>query len=216
VNDSRDCEQCGTPFTPRREHARFCSARCRVAWNRADRANPAAGTSALAWAVAAMTEATERLPRVAGLDRRRAFAVISEAVWWVTIVDGNLVRYHPEIYDSELAGRSNANRLEVEETLAGLRFVRNQIGHDIDRGDFIRGVSGTAGPAHTRDWTWTSLSEPTGESMSPRGLEWEMTRYKAYQSRLAGRSVVTTFRCAASFLKNVAAGVTPAEEVAAD
>jgi len=216
VNDTRDCEQCGTPFTPRREHARFCSARCRVAWNRADRANPAVGTSALAWAVAAMTEATERLPRVTGLDRRRAFAVISEAVWWVTIVDGNLVRYHPEIYDSELAGRSNANRLEVEETLAGLRFVRNQIGHDIDRGDFIRDVSGAAGPPHARDWTWTSLPEPTGELMSPRGLEWEMTRYKAYQSRLAGRPVVTTFRCAASFLKTVAAGVTPAEEVAAD
>lgn len=156
-----------------------------------------------------MAEATERLRRVTGLDRRRAFAVISEAVWWVTIVDGNLVRYHPDIYDSELAGRSDASRIEVEETLAGLRFVRNQIGHDIDRDryDFIRGVSRGAGPPHARDWTWTSPAEPTGESMSPRGLEWEMTRYKAYQSRLAGRPVVTTFRCAASFLKIVAAGI---------
>jgi hypothetical protein len=162
-----------------------------------------------------MTEAAERLPRVTGLDRRRAFAVISEAVWWVTIVDGNLVRYHPDIYDSELAGRSDASRREVEETLAGLRFVRNQIGHDIERDhcDFIRGVSGAAGPPHAREWTWTSLSEPTGEWMSPRGLEWEMTRYKAYQSRLAGRSVVTTFRCAASFLRSVAAGIAPAEDV---
>jgi hypothetical protein len=162
-----------------------------------------------------MTEATDRLPRVAGLDRRRAFAVISEAVWWVTIVDGNLVRYHPETYDSELAGRRDANRLEVEETLAGLRFVRNQIGNDIDRGDFIRPVTGAAGPRHARDWTWTSLPEPTGETMSPRGLEWEMTRYKAYQSRLAGRPVVATFRCAASFLKIVSASISPAEEVAA-
>jgi hypothetical protein len=34
VTDSRNCEQCGALFTPRREHARFCSARCRVAWNR--------------------------------------------------------------------------------------------------------------------------------------------------------------------------------------
>jgi hypothetical protein len=212
----RDCEQCGTPFTPRREHARFCSARCRVAWNRADRANPAADTSALGWAVTAMTEATERLSRVTGLDRRRAFAVISEAVWWVTIVDGNLVRYHPEIYDNELAGRGEANRLQVEETLAGLRFVRNQIGHDIDRADFIRAVRGAAGPPQARDWTWTSLPQPpAGRAMSPRGLEWEMTRYEAYQSRLAGRSVVTTFRCAASFLKIVAAGITPAEEVRA-
>jgi hypothetical protein len=162
-----------------------------------------------------MAEATDRLPRVSGLDRRRAFAVISEAVWWVTIVDGNLVRYHPEIYDSELAGRGDAHRLEVEETLAGLRFVRNQIGYDIDRADFIRAVSGAAGPPHARDWNWTPLPEPTGESMSPRGLEWEMTRYKAYQSRLAGRPVGTTFRCAASFLKIVAAGITRAEELGA-
>jgi hypothetical protein len=215
VSDIRDCEQCGTRFSPRREHARFCSARCRVAWNRADRANPAADTSALAWAITAMTDATERLPRVSGLDRQRAFAVISEAVWWVTIVDGNLVRYHPETYDGELERRSDADRLEIEETLAGLRFVRNQIGHDIDRADFIRAVAGAGDPGHARDWTWTSLPQPTGESMSPRGLAWEMTRYGAYQSRLAGRSVVTTFRCAATFLKIVAAGITPADEVRA-
>lgn len=162
-----------------------------------------------------MSEATERLPRITGLDSRRAFAVISEAVWWVTIVDGNLVRYHPESYDGELASRSDASRLEVEETLAGLRFVRNQIGYDIDRADFIGAVAGAAGLPHARDWIWTSLPEPTGESMTPRGLAWEMTRYGAYQSRLAGRSVVTTFRCAASFLKVVAAGITPAEEVRA-
>lgn len=215
MSDIRDCEQCGSPFTPRREHARFCSARCRVAWSRADRANPAAGTNALAWAVTAMSDATERLPRVAGLDRRRAFAVISEAVWWVTIVDANLVRYHPELYDRELASRSHANRLAVEETLSGLRFVRNQIGHDIDRADFIRAAAGMAGSPHARDWTWTPLPEPTGGSMSPRGLVWEMTRYRAYQSRLAGRPVEATFRCAASFLKVVAAGITPAEEVRA-
>ena len=162
-----------------------------------------------------MTDATERLPRVTGLDRRRAFAVISEAVWWVTIVDGNLVRYYPESYDSELASRCNADRVEIEETLAGLRFVRNQIGHDIDRADFIRAAQGADRSPRPRGWTWTSLPEPTGESMSPRGLAWEMTRYEAYQSRLAGRSVVTTFRCAASFLKIVAAGITPAEEVRA-
>src|SRR6202012_3801344 len=97
--DTRHCEQCGTRFTPRREHARFCSARCRVAWNRADRANAPADESALAWAIGAMSDVVAGLPRVSGLDRPRAFAVISEAVWWVTIVDANLVRYHPDLYD---------------------------------------------------------------------------------------------------------------------
>ena len=34
VRDIRNCEQCGTLFAPRREHARFCSCSCRIAWNR--------------------------------------------------------------------------------------------------------------------------------------------------------------------------------------
>jgi hypothetical protein len=211
--DVRDCEQCGARFTPRREHARFCSARCRVAWNRADRAQPAADESALAWAIAAMSDAVSRLPRVAGLDRPRAFAVVSEAVWWVTIVDANLVRYHPDVYDDELASRPEAERQLVEETLAGLRFVRNQVGNDIDRGHFIQPVTITVDSGRAQDWTWTPLPEPSCESLSPRSLAWEMDRYRAYESRLAGRAVVATFSCAASFLKVVAAGIAEPADV---
>ncbi|HXB49004.1 MAG TPA: hypothetical protein VNW50_14680 [Streptosporangiaceae bacterium] len=210
--DVRDCEQCGARFTPRREHARFCSARCRVAWNRADRSQPAADESALAWAIAAMSDAVARLPRVAGLDRPRAFAVVSEAVWWVTIVDANLVRYHPDLYDCELASRPEVERLLIEETLAGLRFVRNQVGNEIDRGYFIQPGSVAAGSGRAQDWAWTPLPEPSCESLSPRGLAWEMERYRAYESRLAGRAVVATFSCASSFLNVVAAGMaTPAD-----
>ena len=202
--DVRDCEQCGARFTPRREHARFCSARCRVAWNRADKANPATDESALAWAIAAMSDAVARLPRVAGLDRGRAFAVISEAVWWVTIVDANLVRYHPDVYDRELASRSETERLHIEETLAGLRFVRNQVGNDIDRAFFIQPG---ADSGRAQDWTWTPLPEPSRESQSPRGRAWEMDRYRAYESRLAGQPVVATFSWAGAFLNVVAAGI---------
>jgi hypothetical protein len=32
----------------------------------------------------------------------RAFAVIGEAAWWVTVVDATLLRYHPEVYDAVL------------------------------------------------------------------------------------------------------------------
>jgi endogenous inhibitor of DNA gyrase (YacG/DUF329 family) len=32
---TRNCEQCGREFTAARDHARFCSVRCRVYWNRA-------------------------------------------------------------------------------------------------------------------------------------------------------------------------------------
>ena len=36
---TRNCEQCGREFTAARDHARFCSARCRVYWNRASAAD---------------------------------------------------------------------------------------------------------------------------------------------------------------------------------
>jgi len=212
MSDVRDCEHCSTRFTPRREHARFCSARCRVAWNRANRVH-VADDSVLTWAVTAMADTTDRLPRLGGLDRPRAFAVISEAVWWVTIVDANLVRYHPEIYDRELASRSAADRREIEETLGGLRFVRNQIGHDLDRADFIRPGAELREDDRAGGWAWASLPEPTGTALSPRGLGWEIARYRAYQSSLAGRPVDTSASRAVSFLRIAAAGTTAAADV---
>src|SRR6185437_1312145 len=105
MGDIRGCAQCGALFTPRREHARFCSADCRVAWNREKLSDPAAEASALQWSVTAMSDAVERLPQVRPWDTERAFAVISEMVWWVTIVDATLVRYHPETYDTLMAGQ---------------------------------------------------------------------------------------------------------------
>jgi len=51
-----------------------------------------------------MRETIDRLLRARGWDRPHAFAVISEAVWWVTMVDATLVRYHPDAYDGVLAG----------------------------------------------------------------------------------------------------------------
>ena len=58
--DIRNCEQCGTAFAPRREHARFCSAECRVAWNDENTSDQKAGMSALDWSIVAMGESTER------------------------------------------------------------------------------------------------------------------------------------------------------------
>src|SRR5438270_13769694 len=91
VADIRDCEQCGTSFVPRREHARFCSPACRAAWNSEHTGDLKAGTSALRWSITAMNDTTERLSQVTAWDRPRAFAIIGEAVWGVTIVDATLV-----------------------------------------------------------------------------------------------------------------------------
>ena len=92
--DTRTCEQCGALFTPRREHARFCRPRCRVAWNREHTGDPQAEASALEWSITAMRDAIEQLARDQGLDHGQGCAVISEAVWCVTIVDAALMRYH--------------------------------------------------------------------------------------------------------------------------
>src|ERR1700761_372858 len=155
--ETRRCERCGREFEPKREHARFCSARCRVAWNRenwnqvtrdqqkwgsenwadAPRGPQDTGTSALRWAFTAMHDTTRRLGRVRASDRAQAFAVIGEAVWWVTIVDATLVRYYPDDYDAALARLDDARRHDVETTFGGLRFVRNRMGYHADQADFI-------------------------------------------------------------------------------
>jgi hypothetical protein len=214
VADTRSCEQCGTVFAPRREHGRFCSARCRVAWNREKMTDASAEVDALQWSIAAMTDTTARLPRIRVWDRPRAFMVIGEAVWWVTIVDGTLVRYHPETYDAVLACQSPAERRMIEETLAGLRFVRNQMGHDVDPVEFIRPDGRRAGAdGSISHWRWNSLAGPAIASQSPRGQAWEMSRYHAYQARLAGHPVAETFARATAFLKLAAARAVPGAEL---
>jgi len=84
VADVRNCEQCGAEFEPRREHARFCSAACRIAWNRVNASGQLTGDSALAWSVSALEENVERLCKAEAMNLPEALAVISEAVWWVT------------------------------------------------------------------------------------------------------------------------------------
>lgn len=197
--DTRECEQCGTEFTPRREHTRFCSACCRVAWVRSHRGDPAAQLSALGWSVTAMAEAAARLSSVQAWNQARAFSAVSEAVWWVTIVDATLVRFHPGSYDEVLAGFIPAKRRLVDETLAGLRFVRNQVGGG-GYADFVRPGEDSAGGTGIAGWIWVPLPEPPLAALEPRGQAWEMDRYRAYQSRLAGHTVGATFGRAAEFL----------------
>jgi len=205
--DTRNCEQCGTVFAPRREHARFCCVRCRVAWNREKMGDPAVEANALHWSVTAMTDAAERLPSVRVWDRGRALAMIGEAVWWITIVDATLVRHHAEAYDSVVSSRTPAERQVIEETLTGLRFVRNRIGHAVSLAEFIApDAPGTAaGQGRITGWTWKSVPQPALASLPPRAQEWETARYRAYQAQLAGVTIGETFGRAAAFLNLTAA-----------
>jgi hypothetical protein len=205
VRDIRACEQCGSLFTRRREHARFCSSSCRITWNREHKWDLKAEASALDWSVAAMCDATERLARARTGERSPAFAVINEAVWSVTIVDATLIRYHLEAYERVMAEQSGSGRQLIEGTFGGLRFVRNQMGYYVDHPDFIE-------PEADRitAWSWRSLPRPAVSSLAPRGRAWEMSRYRAYQAHLAGHTIGETFARTAAFLKVVSAGATSA------
>ena len=63
----------GAPFTPRAEHARFCSAACRVAWNREHAGVAAAPAVAIDWSVTAMAEAAGRLATARAPGRPTSF-----------------------------------------------------------------------------------------------------------------------------------------------
>lgn len=191
-------------FVPRREHARFCSAMCRVAWNRAHVNGPTVGDGALDWSITAMRDTTSRLLRATGWDRAHAFTAITEAVWWVTMVEATLVRYHLDTYSEALAAHDHQERNVLEDTFAGLRFVRNRMGYEADHDDFIQSGRDQAGSEDGRiaDWTWKPVPEPDLTSYQARGQEWEKTRYAAYQAQLASKPIGSTFRLARAFLRD--------------
>jgi hypothetical protein len=207
------CKQCGAGFAPRREHDRFCSARCRVAWNRARIGDPVVSTSALDWSVRAMVDAMRRLAMMSGSDRTSAFAGVSEAVWAVTIVDAAMVRYHPDAYDEVLADETPMDRQLLEENLAGLRFVRNWIPDEAAVADFVK--PDASGDDGVMGWTWRSVARPALGRRSPRARAWETARYRAYEARLAGRSVGEVFERAEAFLKRTAAHAASRADVGA-
>jgi hypothetical protein len=164
-----------------------------MAWNRRHAGVAATPAVALEWSVAAMAEACHRFA-AGSQDPQRTALAVSETVWWVTLVDATLVRYHPRAYESALAGLP-ARRRRIEETLEGLRYVRNQLGRTADPAGFIEATAGD-----TRGWTWRPLPRPCDADLAPQSREWELSRYRAYQARLADRDIARTFARCARFL----------------
>ena len=197
VADRRSCAHCGAVFVPQYEHARFCGHDCRAAWNGERLGDPAVEASALTWSMAAMGEATARLPTVRVWDQERAFAAIGEAVWWITMVDATLVRHYLEAYDAVMAVRTPAERRLIAETLAGLRFARNRTSRGAPLGEAIE--TG-AGARRITQWTWRPIPEPAHAWLPPRAQTWELTRYRAYQARLARRTIGQAFGQVVPFL----------------
>jgi hypothetical protein len=201
VEDARTCEQCGSEFEPRREHARFCSALCRITWNREHAAGQPAGDTPLNWSVSALEDTAERLCKAQAMNLPEALALISEAVWWVTLVDGTMIRYHHDAYDRALGGLEPAERKTTEGTFTGLRFVRNCMGIYVDPADFIQPQQDSlGGDAPVAAWTWRQVPAPVSAALPQRARTWETGRYMHYRAYLAGRPVGETIDRAAKFL----------------
>jgi len=192
-----NCAQCGAVFVPEREHARFCSRDCRAAWDGEHLGDPAVEASALTWSMAAMSEATARLPAVRVWDQEQAFAVIGEAVWWITMVDATLVRHYLGAYDAVMAVRTPAEHRLIAETLAGLRFARNWTSRGAPLGEAIETGAGTR---RITQWMWKAIPEPAHAWLPPRAQTWELARYRAYQARLAGHTIGQAFGQVVPFL----------------
>lgn len=201
MDDVRSCAQCGIEFEPRREHARFCSAQCRITWNRENVGGQLNGDTPLSWSAAAMEDTTERLRKAVAMNLPEALAVISEAVWWVTLVDATAVRYHHDAYDHALAGLDPAERKITEGTFTGLRFVRNCMGYFVDPADFVQPQRGSlGGDAAVAAWTWSEVPAPVSAALPQRARTWETGRYQHYRVYLAGRPVGETIDRATRFL----------------
>jgi len=114
------------------------------------------GETALGCSVTAMAETVQRLSSAAAMDLPQALAVIGEAVWWVTIVDATMIRYHRGAYDHALAALDPAARQAAQATFAGLRFVRSQMGYRADPADFIQPqpIQGGTEYAPVANWIW--------------------------------------------------------------
>jgi len=181
-----------------------------VAWNRALTGDPVVGYRTLEWAVPAVRDATRRLAFVDQSDRAAALAAVGDAVWAVTMVDAAMVRYHLDAYDRVLGDGTAAERRLIEESLAGLRFVRNQIHDDAVLAQFVEpsGSGGATGQAGVLGWTWKSVTSPPLARRRPRARAWEAARYRAYQARLAGHSLGDVFERAGAFLHRTAAEAT--------
>jgi hypothetical protein len=198
---ARSCAQCGKVFEPRREHARFCSAECRVRWNREHLTDAAAEQRALEWSLAGMQDVTERLvlcrPEEDGVV---AFSAVAEAVWWVTIIDARLIRQYMDIYEAVLAAHDPAQRSMVEGTLSGLRYVRNQTTSETISAEFISPPAGAKGYGVPAAWGWNHIAEPPLDDLPEDVRSWELTRYQEYEAWLAGNVVGDVFQRATGFL----------------
>ena len=75
------------------------------------------------------------------------------------------------------------------------------MGYDADPAEFIQPLDSRPDADRIAAWTWRPVPEPALVPLTPRAREWEMTRYRAYQARLAAQPIGDTFIQAVAFLR---------------
>src|SRR5437899_9227257 len=136
-----------------------------------------------------MRDAIDRINKVAASEPQRAFAAIGEAVWWITIVNDTRRKRNGPSYALAL----NSCTPPIEDPLAGLKSVRNRIGHEVDLVDFIDPVASRPDPGDGRvtAWAWKSTPPPTRKGKR------ELDSHRSYEAALAGKNIVHGLQAAA-------------------
>jgi hypothetical protein len=116
-------------------------------WHRDHGEGPVAGDAVLHWSMPLMRNAIRALTTT-GLELSAGYAAISDPVWAVTIVDAAIIRRHPGLYDEMLAAQPRRTRRALEDSLAGLRYVRNHIPNHLAVANFASPRCGGYDPAH--------------------------------------------------------------------
>ncbi|HEY2298535.1 MAG TPA: hypothetical protein VGH43_12455 [Jatrophihabitans sp.] len=125
----------------------------------------------------------------------------------MTMLDAALVRYHPNVYDDTLDRLSHADQALTEETLAGLRLVRNRVAEPGDLARFVDSGTTDSEPltGQITSQRWKAVPARSSGSQSNSAQAWELARYRAYQNRLAGTAIGDTFDRSTTFLLAAAA-----------
>jgi hypothetical protein len=79
--------------------------------------------------------------------------------------------------------------------------VRNQLGKSVEPDEFVCRAVGDDGAG---GWAWRPLPAPRLEGLAQRARQWELSRYGAYQGRLAERDIAKTFARCTEFLAQAA------------
>jgi hypothetical protein len=188
---ARDRDQDGTVPMPRQDDGPPCPGK-----HDSPGGGRAAGGSSLAWSVTAMADALARLATATSADTPHAVAAATEAVWWITAVDAAMTRHHPQAYRRALAALDPAARNATERSIAGLRYIRSQLGIHADPADFIQPRPANDGSAPATAWTWHPVSPPRAQRSGAR----ESSPYREYRAQLAGRPLAQALSQAADFL----------------